>query len=251
MSDAFRRFRILGTAAVALAASLLIPSFALAQKPAGTAIIAPAPMHAAHVRPMAAGAAARPVRANTNFTTPGAPHVSFGPGNFGPGMGFSGNFTNGIGDIGVEAAIDPATQLRIATAEKLFRLRRPFAGFGYYLFDDAGYVTPVDDSVQVPPPNPSQQPIIVVEQQAPAQAGATSNESAAPLQEVAPPLPDVGHFTLVLRNGSKIEAVAFSQMNGRIVYIATDGTRHTLSAGDLDVESTKQVNEESGTSLRF
>jgi len=250
MSDAFRRFRILGTATVALAASLLIPSFALAQKPTGTAIIASAPMHAVHVRPVAAGTAARSVRANTNFTTPGAPHVSFGPGNFGPGMGFSSNFTNGIGDIGVEAAIDPATQLRIATAEKLFRLRRPFAGFGYYLFDDAGYVTPVDDSAQVPPTNPSQQPIIVVEHPAPAQAGATSNESAPPLQEVAP-LPDVGHFTLMMRNGSKIEAVAFSQINGKIVYIAADGTRHTLNAGDLDVESTKQVNEESGTSLRF
>lgn len=204
-----------------------------------------------HSRPVAI-ANSRPTRAN--MAIPGSPFGSFGAGNFGPGMAFAPSSSFGPG-LGIEAAIDPATQWRIATAERLFRLHPPIGGVGYYLLTDGGYgydyEVPQDDQSTEPPQasaiGPGQQPIIVVEQAAPQGNNAEQGPVAAP----EPPLPDVGHFTLVLRNGQKIAAIAFAKRNGKIIYVTPDGDRKTMSAGDLDVKATKELNEERGTPLKL
>ncbi len=69
--------------------------------------------------------------------------------------------------------------------------------------------------------------------------------------ELAAPLPDVGQFTLVLRNGAKIEAIGFTRMGDKIVYITAEGSRRTMATADLDTKATQEVNEERGTPLQL
>jgi hypothetical protein len=168
---------------------------------------------------------------------------------FSGSLGFNfANFTpfGGSGDFGIEAAIDPATQWRIFEAERFLRGTRG-VGFnsGVFLLDGGGeYVVPESASTN----DGSQQPVIVV-QQAPSQqsgAQAASDESAE-----SAPLPDVGQFTLVLKDGSKIQAVAFTEAGGRIIYITADGSRRTIAASALDANATKELNEERGTPLQL
>ena len=227
----------------------------------GSTPVAHAPVRTVRSRP--ATTSSNHVPRSSNVAIPGNPFGYYGPGNFGPGMGFAPQSSFGpINNLGIEAAIDPATQWRIATAERLFRLHPPAGGVGYYLLTDGGYgydyEVPQDDSAaQAPadqgsangPANGQQQPIIIV-QQAPGQGyGASSDqESVAPPE---PPLPDVGHFTLVLRSGQKIDAIAFTKRNGKIIYVTPDGDRKTISAGDLDDNATKELNEERGTPLQL
>jgi hypothetical protein len=71
--------------------------------------------------------------------------------------------------------------------------------------------------------------------------------SAVPERESAVPLPDVGSFTLVTRNGNLLDAVAFTRSSDRLVYITPDGGRRTLAFRDLDVDETQRLNTERGT----
>jgi hypothetical protein len=76
-------------------------------------------------------------------------------------------------------------------------------------------------------------------------------DTAQPATEEQTPLPDVGQFTLVLQNGARVEAVAFTRMQDRIVYITADGSRRTLAVADLDSAAKVRVNEERGTPLQL
>lgn len=72
--------------------------------------------------------------------------------------------------------------------------------------------------------------------------------------EATPPaatVPDVGQFILVLRNGTRIQAVAFTSSNGNIVYITADGSRRMIARADPDSETTVRVNDERGTPLQL
>lgn len=151
-------------------------------------------------------------------------------------------------DIGLEAAIDPATQWRLAIAERALQNIGGFSGGGFLLLDGGGaYAVPVEAApVQQP------QPQVIVLQQVPAQPAQAqpAQPEAVPAPSEAP-LPDMGQFTLVLRNGNQIQAVAFTRANDKIVYITTDGSRRTIAASDLDSDATMRVNEERGTPLKF
>lgn len=157
-----------------------------------------------------------------------------------PGFGFGTGFNQ---NLGIEAAIDPATQWRLFTAARLLRNNPRFAGSSFYLLDGGGAYALPDESADAdqPPQQPQQQqPIIVVQQQ--------------PAAESAPedaPLPDVGQFTLVLRNGTQIQAVAFTRANDRIVYITADGSRRTIASADLNLDETVRINQERGTPLQL
>ena len=96
------------------------------------------------------------------------------------------------------------------------------------------------------------QVIIVQQRQPPAeQATAEAPPSAVPAEVEQPPLPDVGQFVLVLRDGTQIQAVAFTRQNDRIVYITTDGRRRSVAIGDLDTAATRGLNDERGTPLQL
>jgi hypothetical protein len=148
-------------------------------------------------------------------------------------------------NLGLMAFIDPATQVRLAVAERVLR-STPFVGGGTFLLDGGGsYVVPmVNDQPQ------AQQPIIIVQQPA-QQAAAPAPAVVQPTQEAGEPLPDEGEFTLVLRDGTRIEASAFMHRGDSIVYITPAGSRRTLAAGDLDAGATVRVNQERGTPLQL
>lgn len=65
------------------------------------------------------------------------------------------------------------------------------------------------------------------------------------------PLPDVGTLTLVLRDGSRLDVVAFTMTQGQVVYITPEGRRLTISAEILDSDATQRVNQEHGTPMQL
>jgi hypothetical protein len=163
-----------------------------------------------------------------------------------PGFGFNFEHLSAINqDLAIKALIDPATQARLAVAERLARNNR-FAP-GFFLLDGGGsYVVPVGADQQPQ----AQQPIIIVQQPAPAQAVVEAPADSVPA-EAAAPLPDEGEFTLVLRNGKQLQAAAFTRMSEKIVYITPDGGRRTVAVGDLDSDATQRVNQERGVPLQL
>ena len=89
-----------------------------------------------------------------------------------PPPGFDYQYLSAIdSDLAVKALIDPVTQWRVAEAERALRVGGGFAGSSFYLLDGGGYYLPEEseqaDQSQPPQPQPSQQPQIIVLQQAP------------------------------------------------------------------------------------
>jgi hypothetical protein len=241
---------VLGLAAAFLAASFgFIPPTAQAQRMAAGGIRSGgmrAPAQTPHARPAFARSqgfrtgAAHP--ANSRLVGPG-----FIPGSFGYG--------NGYGNLGVEALIDPATQWNIALAQRLGRFRGGSGASGFYLLN-GGYVGPYysDDSEPAssasydpqPSPGPANQPIF----QQPDQYS-SNPYPAPPVVQQSAPLPDVGQFTLVLRSGAKIQAIGFTRMGDKLIYITVEGNRRTMNISDLNPDATRQINEERGTPLQL
>jgi hypothetical protein len=229
----------------------LLPSIALAQRAAhpvsSAARVAP---HRVTSRPASTRAPKSSVTSNgfaNGFGLGGGVFLSgqnpFDPG-FGLGLGFASN-------LGLEAAIDPATQWRLATAERILKNSGRFAGSSFYLLDGGGAYALLSDSDQgggdqQQLPQQQQQPIIVVQQAPNGQQGSAQSEP-----EDSAPLPDVGQFTLVLRNGTQIQAIAFTRTNNSIVYITPEGTRHTIAVADLNSGETLRINQERGTPLQL
>lgn len=80
---------------------------------------------------------------------------------------------------------------------------------------------------------------------------AVNSPMPAPERQEAAPLPDVGSFALVMRDGTQVDALAFTRTQDKIIYITPDGGRRTVAASDIDSDSTARVNEERGTPLQL
>ncbi|HYL67648.1 MAG TPA: hypothetical protein VEX69_00640 [Candidatus Limnocylindria bacterium] len=163
-----------------------------------------------------------------------------------PGFGFNFEHLSALNqDLGIKALIDPATQARLAVAERLLRTTRFSPGF--FLLDGGGsYVVPVGADQQPQ----AQQPIIIVQQPAP-QPVAEQPPPDSTVVETAAPIPDEGEFTLVLRSGKQLQAAAFTRMSDKIVYITPEGGRRTVAVGDLDSDATQRLNQERGVPLQL
>ncbi len=231
-----------------LAALLLGPAVTQAQR--GRSAAAPSPGRYVHSTVRSA-----PIRTTrrSSFLTNG-----LGVTNPYPGSGLGINGINSImtpGNLGVEAAIDPATQWNLALTERLLRGSGLLAGGGYYLLSGGGAYALPADSTETDQPAQSQQqpgasqvpPQVIVLQQAPSQQ--TSPQSGA--EPAGATLPDVGQFTLILQNGKQIQAVAFTRMNDHIVYITNDGSRRTIALNEIDTNATIRLNQERGTPLEL
>jgi hypothetical protein len=164
-----------------------------------------------------------------------------------PGLGFDFTHLAAINsNLGVQAIIDPLTQYQLALALRLPQVQpTAFWGFGGY----GGYE---EYPAYVQPAQPQ---IIVVQQPVPQAAASATEAAPAPAPESAvppaPPLPDVGQFLLVQRDGQIIHAVAFSVVGKNVVYITADGLRHNIAFDQLDTRQTEQRNAERGTLLRL
>ncbi len=132
-----------------------------------------------------------------------------------------------------------------------------FGGYPYYS-DDLGYdqqeQQPEQQTVQPSQPQPQ---IIVIQQPLPAQQGAdsgsdTGNLSASESEsQAAVPIPDVGDFILVRRDGRILFASVFSVVGVQLQYVTPEGIRHTLAMSDLDADATQQMNEARGTTVQI
>ena len=236
---------------------LLTPAIARAQR-GGAHFVASRP--SVSVRRGTTMVRSSPVRTSRrgNFgSTNGFFSNGFGYSNFtnlypGTGLGINGiNTISSEPNLGVEAAIDPATQWNLALAERLGRIGGFSSGGFYLLSGGGGYVIPAEsaesDQSAQPQQQPQQQPQVIVLQQAPSQ----QPPSAAQEQPAPAPLPDVGQFTLVLRDGQQIQAVAFTQTKDRIIYITNDGARRSIALADLNKDETMRLNQERGTPLQL
>jgi hypothetical protein len=159
----------------------------------------------------------------------------------------NGTYGGAYGSNSLGGLIDPATQWRIAQAERHARGVGRYAG-GYYLLDGGGYAYPEDEGDADSGAPPAQQPQVIV-----VQAPGAQPQDAPPTAEATaqPALPDVGQFTLVLKGGKQIQAVAFTRMKDQIVYITVDGSRRSVAVADLDSAATTSLNEERGTPLQL
>jgi hypothetical protein len=162
-----------------------------------------------------------------------------------PGLGFDFTHLAAINsNLGVQAIIDPLTQHELALALRLPQVA-PTAFWG---FGGGGYVEPAYA------PQPSQPQIIVIQQPVP-QAAPAVQEAPAPAPEAsappAPPLPDIGPFLLIERDGHVIHAVAFSVEGNRVIYITGDGQRRTIPLDQIDARLTEERNAERGTMLHL
>jgi hypothetical protein len=161
-----------------------------------------------------------------------------------PSLGFDFEHLNAINpDLGIKALIDPITQQRLALAERLLR-ETPFRPLSFPFFEGQ------------PETMLEQQPqVIVLPQPQGNEPNASTDIQAAPALsstgESQEPLRDVGAFTLVLRDGTKISAVAFTIQDNRIVYITNDGRRRAIAVADLDKPATEQINDDRGTPIQL
>jgi hypothetical protein len=80
---------------------------------------------------------------------------------------------------------------------------------------------------------------------------AMNGRTPVPEPQEAAPLPDVGSFALVMRDGTRVDALAFTRAQDKIIYITPEGGRRTVAASDIDSDSTARVNEERGTPLQL
>jgi len=210
-------------------------------------------------RPAISASPRQSPRPANSFASAGSPLSVQDLLNITPNSGFNWEHVNAIDkDLAIKALIDPVTELEVAQAERLLSLNGGAFSGGAYILGGGYYMpTETDEGQQVAEPAqaaesqpaPAPQPQIIVLQQAPAQQAAqpSGNEASAANAEI----PDEGQFTLILRDGRQIEAVAFTHMNDKIVYITTDGGRRTIRASDLDADATVRVNEERGTPMQL
>jgi len=212
---------------------------ACAQKAGSAAAAAAAP----HAHPVANASAVRS-HAHVSSNRLAHPKPASNDSAFGPGTSFGfGSSDIRDQDLGIKALIDPATQWRLYERHKFCR-DDGFAS-GFYLLD-GGYYEPA------PPSNDADQSSQPTEQDQEQDNGQREEAYAEPAPENASQqVPDIGQFVLVLRNGSQIQAVAFTRRDDHIVYITTDGLRRTLAIADLDSDSTVRLNQERGTPLQF
>jgi hypothetical protein len=174
-------------------------------------------------------------------------------------------------DDDIKALIDPATQVKLALAERRMR-RKPKTANGFIFLDGGGaYVLPVEPGADL---NADADAQVAQERgQDEGQDRSQDQNGQAAAQERAPretqqveqleannervaleqseSLPDDGEFTLILRSGQEIEAVAFTRVDNRIVYITVGGGRRTVDLRELDVDATVRLNQERGTPLQI
>lgn len=231
--------------------------------------------HAIHVRPspthgVATGRARIATAAPRSFRPARTPHApanqfsnTFGAGSGEnlqqmldpvPGLGFDYAHLAAIdSDLQIKAVIDPETEWRLATAERVLRNTGGFSAPGYYLLDGGGgYVVPAEPVAEQTPQQPqTSQPMVIVLQQPAAAAKPAQETAPAAAPQPSAPIPNISNFTLVLQSGEKIQAIAFTRVGDQIVYITADGARHTIAASKLDSAATERINEASGTQLRL
>ena len=81
---------------------------------------------------------------------------------------------------------------------------------------------------------------------------AVTNPAPGPTSETASAASsDNDGFVFVRRDGTIFFAVAYSWENGTLRYVTSQGLRHTVTLDALDLDATRQFNEQRGLSFRL
>jgi len=145
-------------------------------------------------------------------------------------------------NLGVRALIDPVTQQQVALARQI-RRETPVS---------TGVVLPFYNAPQVivvaPPPQ-----VVIIQQQAPAPERVEPVQAVLREEPQPPPTPprELPELVLVRLDGKLLFAVAFSICDTELVYITSEGIRRTIPLAQLDLEFTRRLNEERGTTLHL
>ncbi len=107
--------------------------------------------------------------------------------------------------------------------------------------------------IVVPPP-----PVVVVQQasvpaepvEVVARARPVERRESPEASRSPEPL-DVSEFVLVRRDGRLVFAVAFSTQGDLLTYVTREGVRRSLPLVELDIETTRRMNEERGTTIHL
>jgi hypothetical protein len=162
-----------------------------------------------------------------------------------PGPGFEFGYLNGVNQ-----GFGPNNRRHNGTGGNT-------AGFGsgFYLLSGGGaYAIPSDDSAAQAGADqqaPDQAPDRAQDQTQSSEALAAQQSPSEPETADFAPVQDEGEFTLVLRDGTRISALAFTHSSDKFIYISPDGGRRTLANSDLDADATVRVNQERGTPLQL
>jgi hypothetical protein len=124
----------------------------------------------------------------------------------------------------------------------------PFYGGGYYL-----PVYPDEENIEEAPPAQPEQ--VETEEPAPTQTAiaerpAESPQENLPAQHAAPPQ-DSDQYVFVRRDGTLFFVVAYAWDNGTLRYITREGIRRNVSIATLDLNATRQFNEQRGLNFRL
>jgi hypothetical protein len=163
-----------------------------------------------------------------------------------PGFGF--DFTHHAAvnrNLGVRAIIDPATQHQLALARAIRRETPVFPTVLPFVVN-----TNVNQIFITTPP-----PVVIVQQPAVVEVPVERAERAETVRTESAPAPqpvaELGELVLIRNDGRVVFAVAYSVVNGRLVYVTREGLRRSFPLAELDADATLQMNEERGTSLRL
>lgn len=162
-----------------------------------------------------------------------------------PGLGF--DFAH-LAAVTRNLRVSDISVLSTAQRLALARSLTPVVPFGGAFFPAPAQVIVVQ-----------QPPVVVVQQSAmpeedlepvartrPAQPREAVESARAP-----EPLHDAGEFVLVRRDGRLVFAVAFFAEGDQLTYITREGVRRALPLAELDIETTRRMNEERGTTIHL
>jgi hypothetical protein len=131
-----------------------------------------------------------------------------------------------------------------------------FGGNPYFSgpIDTSGY-QPVQQQPQIiviqqPAPAAGTQPTSPVPQ---ALVNSAVSSTTTPSSSLPPPtpVPDVGEFILVRRDGRVLFASVFYVSGGQLHYVTPEGIRHTVSVTELDSNATHQMNDALGSAVQI
>jgi hypothetical protein len=180
-----------------------------------------------------------------------------------PGLGF--DYTHLAArnrNLAARAAIDPATQHRLAL-ERQLRRDAPRAIAPAFPVVVNSIVVNVNVApqppvviVQEPEPDPDYEleRARYVERLERLERREMNAAPAAPVYE--PPLRESEELVLIRRDGALLFAVAFTVRpdaagDARVVYITREGHRRSVALAELDLPATRDMNEARGTSLQL
>jgi len=133
------------------------------------------------------------------------------------------------------------------------RRHRGEVGAFFPIFDGGYFVTPQTVAEDEPPADTAPQADNSQQDyydQRP-RARYRDQSDVAPSVDTAAPVHDSEQYVFVRRDGTIIFAVAYTWENGNLRYVTTDGLRRTVSVQLLDLDATRQFNEQRGLSFRL